>query len=399
MQMFHNYHHSKVYKMLHSDFGKFDFSIWLHVFARSLIVVFIPIFLLQMGFSLREVLIYYLIYHICDVPLNFVAKLMVEWRGARQVIMMGVFCLIGYFIVLFNLSSGAWGFLVLMAFLSALYDSFFFVAHIYFFMECSHKQKDFAKKTSVLYIVQRIAGIMAPFLGAVVLLLTNQKVLIIVAVVMLMLSLVPLYQIRDIKDKPTKINKRFFTSWKMVRDYISLGFFGIHAAMEWVIWPMFIYLIFKTVESVAVLPIIVSLTSIVFIYFSSKIHKKDRLKMIALGSVLIGITWTLRIFVPNNIFYYVTVFLMGLFSVLITLPLDSNIFERGESSNPLAASTYRNAFSMFFRIFVFLILILLTEVFNFGFVMAAISMFVLMFLSIIIRKNVDVMPIEQKIGV
>ena len=69
---------------------------------------------------------------------------------------------------------------------------------------------------------------------------------------------------------------------------------------------------------------------------------------------------------------------MGLFSVLVSLPLDSNLFEKGEKKDALSASTYRNTFSMFPRIFFFGILFLLLSVFKVGFIAAAISMFIIM---------------------
>ncbi len=164
------------------------------------------------------------------------------------------------------------------------------------------------------------------------------------------------------------------------------------------IWPLFIYAIFGSIKSVAAIPVIVALTTIVFTYFTGKIQKANRNILLSVGSILIAITWVLRIVLENDIFYYVSVVFVGLFTILVSLPLDSNIFEQGERKNALAASTYRNTFSMFPRIFFYGLLFVLLEVFKVSFVAAAISMFIIaVFNSLFIlnrkREKVPVKPI------
>jgi len=76
---------------------------------------------------------------------------------------------------------------------------------------------------------------------------------------------------------------------------------------------------------------------------------------------------------------------MAFFTILVTLPLDSEMFEKGEKKDALDTSMFRNAISMFSRGLLFIVLFVIVEIFEFSFVSAAISMFVLMALNILLR--------------
>lgn len=395
MQLFHNYHHHKLYKMLHSDFGMFDFSIWIHVFARSLVAIFIPIFLLQMGFLIEEVLLYYIILHLTNIPLNFWAGWLTRKIGARKVIIIGVVFLILFFGTLYNLTMGNWWLLALMAVFASLYDAHYWVAHIFFFMKCSKKDDNVTTDASALSIVKQFAGILAPFFGALVLIFFTQKVLLGLSILILCLSFWPLFKIKDIDDKPKgkgKTIKEFFNNWETSKEYLFLALYSIHSSVESILWPIFIFMLFESLESVAALPIIISLSTIVFTYLTSHIDKKNRNTMIALGAVLISITWIFRMYTDSTIFYYFSVFLVAFFTILITLPLDSQMFENGEKKDALDTSMYRNVISMSSRVPLFIVLFVMVKVFEVGFIAAAISMFVLMLVNLLFRvKGVAVL--------
>ena len=113
----------------------------------------------------------------------------------------------------------------------------------------------------------------------------------------------------------------------------------------------------------------------------------------ALGAFLISITWILRLVIDNNIFYYASIFLIGLFVVLVSLPLESNMYEKGEKKDALDTATYQNFFSMFPRIFFYGTLYLLLEIFQVSFIAAIIGMLMIMAINyIFITKKFDKKP-------
>jgi len=359
-----------------------------------MISIFIPILLLRFDYSITELMIYYLIFNIFDFPLNFFARWTIRKFGAKKTIILGILALIAYFACLYNLGPNNWSLLIVMALCAALYDTWYWGAHIYYFMKCSKHDKNVAGDTSLFYIVKRIAGMLAPIIGAAILIFTGQHILIIISVIVLALSLWPLFKIKDTKDRPKEGKvmsmREFFKGGSGLREYILQGLCSFHYVAEGIIWPIFIYTLFGSIESVAIIPVIVSLTVIIFTYFTGKIKKANRNKAMILGGILITITWILRLVLANNIFYYISVFLIGMFAILVSLPLDCNIFEKGEKRDALAASIYRNTFSMFPRIIFYGALVILLEVFKVSFITAAVSMFVFVainFLFIVRKKS------------
>jgi len=392
MRLFHHYHKHRLRHIIHKDFWLYELSVWLQVFARSLIGVFIPILLLKAGFSVVEVLAYFLIFNIINVPLNFLARHLIIKFGARVTLILGQIASIFYFIILYNLDARIWGLLIFLAVFAALYDTMYWVAHYYFFLNSIKKDKNVSKDTSIMHIVREVAGLLAPAIGAVVLIVSGQKTLIAISIAVLFLAIWPLYKLKHIKDKPVlkeiKPFKEYFLKTSSKRDYFSRAMFEIHSAAEDRIWPLFIFSLFGSLESVAWLPVIVSGTTILFTYMAGKANTKKRRTMIILGSMFMALTWLVRLYCGNEIFFYISVFLVGLFSLIISVPLESSLYEEGEKDT-LNAATYLNVSAMFPRIFFYLALIFVVQVYEVSFVIATLVMFLMVGVNVFNVKNIN----------
>lgn len=387
MRLYQKFHYDELYRFFRTDFWQFELSAWLHVFGQSLISVFIPIILLKTGYSLNEVILFYLIFNIFNLPLNFFAHFFTYRFGAKKATALGTIAYIIFFILFYSLTPGNWPLLIFMAFFVSLYDALYWVSHIYFFVKCSPHKNNIQRDNSLLYIAKKFAGVLAPLFGALIIIFTTEHILILCSIIILILSLWPLFQIRDIDDRPKHPPvsfRAFFSSWRDLKEYLITAFNSFHVVAEGMIWPIYIYTIFESVQSVAAIPIIVSLTTMIFTYFSGHVKKSNRETMIVTGAALIALTWITRLLFSNAIFYFITIFLIGLFTILISLPLESTIFEKAEKKDILTASTYRNLFAMAPRILFYGVLYLIINVFPVSFIAAAAGMFIIIFLSLIV---------------
>ncbi len=392
MQLTNFYHRHNLHRLAgHSNFRIFELAIWLHTLAQSLVWIFIPIILLNIGYSVRDILIYYLILNVIDVPLNFFVAYLMRKIGARKVLILGNVAVIGFFAVLNILTAGNWPLLLVLALLAAIYDTFFWISHIYIFTEINRdKGLDLGKTTGAMEAVRKLANIVGPVAGAVLLVVFGKSSLLISSIIIHILSIFVLFKMRHVNDMPHEPPlslRNFFAGSKERREFFSLGLWGVHSEVDSVFWPLFIFVVFGSIGSVAAVPVIVALTTAVFSYVAGRLTKKYSFKMIAIGSLLIASTWVLRLIFENSTLYFITVFLIGFLSLLVIIPIDRGIVESGLKKGALASATYRNAVGMFSRAILYAVLLLLLEVFKVSFGLAALSVFAIFLVTLVLSYS------------
>jgi len=402
MKVSHHYHHSRFYSLIHSDFWNFEFSIWLHTLGRSLIAIFIPVLMLEFGYSLSLVIVYFIIFNLVDIPLNFLARRFTISLGARAVIILATSATIVYFALFGQLAEGGLFILITLAVLDAIYDSFYWVSHMYLFFESTKTPEEAGKNTGIINGVRSFAGMLGPGIGALFLLVGGRGMLLGVTILFLGLSILPLLQLHHIKNKPvvSKVSFReFFNSLREKKDYSEMFLNSGVWSVENILWPLFLFTVFGTLNSIVLVAVLISVGQIIFSYFTGLVSRSSGDKFIILGSVLTIATWILRLNYPNEVFYYASILLTGFFGIMIGVPIDSNMAERAHTRNSLDAATYRNVSTMIPPFILFVILALLTNIFKISFVWAIFSLLILvvanrMFL-IKIRRESDLALIKH----
>ena len=368
------------------DFWLFELSTWLHVVAITIIAIFIPILLLERGFDVQTVLLFYVLFHTINVPLNFLAGAMVSSIGARSTIIIAIFCQLLFLISYGFLEPGSLGMLILVATAAAAYDALYFSASMFLFMDSTQDKNNSGTNTGIFYAVVRSAAIIGPLIGSGILLLSgSQAALIGVVIAFFVLSLIPLFcttkentNTHRILPLRSYIKSKFF--WG---NHLSLGLYKIHETVGQVLWPIFIFLYFGSLESVAFLAILVPVVALSCSYFSGLINLRHRYRAIALGAAAVALIWLGRILFENDTWYYASVVLVGLFGLLMQVPIDANIFRAGKETNELTASVVRNAFSMGTKALIFLLLWLTSISYQFGFLFAFVALVLLTSLNVL----------------
>lgn len=350
-----------------ADFWLFESSIWLHSFASSLISIFIPILLLTTGFSLQDVILFYILFHAFNIPANYLGRWMVAKYGARLPIIIGTISTIIFFVLYSSVTT--WSHLLYMAFFYALYDGLYYTASLYLFMGSTKDPENSGENTGILHLVTRSALLLGPIVGSILVVASggNRAVVVTVVVLFFLFSLIPLFLLKELETKAQRIYlpfKTFFNNKREIKNHVSFGLYKIHEALEWVIYPVFIYLTFSELSSVAVLAILVPVVGIVFSYAVSHIKRSQREKVIMIGAALLATVWFARFFIDSQTLHYATVVMTGLFALFILVPLDSNMFLRGTERGALSASMYRNIASMSAKLLLYIFLYVV--VFSFG---------------------------------
>ena len=376
------------------NFWLFESSVWFHMLGNSMIAIFIPILMLQQGFEIKAILFFYLLFHLINTPTNFAAGYLVSWIGARKTIMIATLCQIGFFILYASISPDVFIAVVLLGALAAFYDALYYTASLYLFMKSTVNVENSGKNTGILYAIIRSAALVGPLVGSAILLLGGGQGWVIVCVIIsFIISLVPLFYTSLEQGERGQMEPLgdFITSRDVLSNHVSLGLFKIHESIANVIWPVFIFIYFSSLESVAFLAVLVPVVGLVASFLSGRISKQWRAHAIAVGAFLVALVWLGRIGIESSTWYYLSVVLAGLLMILMQVPIDANIFRTGNQSNPLMASVVKNMFSMGTKTILFAVLYFAfagSEHFTSIFVIAILALVLLLVQSVghIIRR-------------
>ncbi len=345
------------------NFWMIELSSSLNFIASSITSIFIPIIMLNIGFNLKDVILYYIIFHFFDIIFNLFSKRILENKGERFSYILGTLFAIGFFVSYIFLNDRNWLILSLMAIFAALYDSIYYIAFYYGVMSSTKEISKSKENNIIINIISTLAWFIGPLIGALIILFTeNKNILLSTTILFFIFSLIPLKKYKSnkklIKDK---LNfKKYFKDIRNRKNFTSWGLYKISETADSILFPVFIYLIFKELDSVAYISIIAIFTSLVFTFISGNISQEKREKVIILGSISLIFIWMGRLLIDNEIYLYSSVALIGIFSLFIRMPIDTNIFKHGKEINELHTAFYKNFISMGSKmIFYILIFILL----------------------------------------
>ena len=366
------------------DFWLFESSIWLHMFASALISIFIPILMLTTGFSVQEVILFYILYHVFDIPASYLGRYLTLKHGAKLTIILATVCTIIFYILYSQIST--WTDLFLMAIFYALYDGLYYIASMYIFTGSTKDPENTGENTGILYLVVRSAFLLGPILGSTLVVASGGNKLVIVSVVVtiFIMSIIPLLFLKEIETKPEKKPlsfKEFFNNKREIKNHLSHALFKVHEGVEYIIFPMFIFLSFEELSSVAVLAVLVPVVSLIFSYSAGHIKRSNREKIIMIGAGLLALVWVIRLFTDSQVLLYGTAVAVGLFGLFVSVPLDSNMFLRGSERGALSASLYRNIISMGAKAILFTVLYFCITVFEIPFIIAASALIALVLVN------------------
>lgn len=384
-----------IYNSRSKNFWALEFSYGLHFVALSVSAIFIPIIMLNLGFTLQDVVLYYVIFHFLNVVFHHPAKKFLQSQGLKRSLITGTVFAAAFFTSYLFLDDQNWTVLLLMAFIAAIYDSFYYIAYFYGFMNSTEKLENNAENNTILNIIASLSLFIGPLIGASIILISeNKNYLLAVTIGIFTLSLLPLLKYKRTKKTISKESlsiRKFFSDPRNKKNYTTLAFYKISEAAESVLWPIFIFMIFKNIESVAYLSIVVIITSLLFTYVSGNIEKKNREKVIIYGALGLIFIWAGRMFFEHEIYLYASSILTGIFALFVRMPLDGNIFRHGEETDILTTAVLRNMISMGIK-FVFYALVFAMLYFTHlqdSFILIILSLLVIIATNILYLRNLS----------
>lgn len=202
-------------QMGHSQLTDLYLSVGIRTTAVSLVGVFIPIYLHQLGYSIADVVVYYTVFAFFRVLINLVTAQYIGWVGPKHAIIASNILAICHMAMLFSLPSIGWP-IAVIAMLHTTANSLFFTSYHTDFSKIK-TNKDGGKEIGHMMVISKIGRVIGPAVGGLLAGFSDIRVSIAVAAGLLMSSLIPLFFTKE----PVKTHQKI--SYKGLLPKVAAG--------------------------------------------------------------------------------------------------------------------------------------------------------------------------------
>ena len=302
---------------------KFELYVFLSTFSRNLIEVFIPVILYKFGYELKEVILYFLISNVFSLILSYPLVLFSKKFNNKILTFIGIVAFVSLQILLANIRYSIY-YIVIIAFLYALYRRGYWISRRYYNLNVMTKEK-IGTTFSIISIVNNLGGILASYAGAIMLDYLNVITVTIISIIIFLLSIVPLTYM-NFKHEKDEVKLEVFKTIKEI-PLRNLYLFGSYELLNVVkcLFSLYIFIYVKnTYSTVGLFNLITNLSVLGFSYiYGKKIDEKQNL--LKLSIVLVVITY---LFKANTTYIALAIvsFLEGIFTKMHEISISKEFY-------------------------------------------------------------------------
>lgn len=305
--------------------------------SLSLTNLFVPLYMLKLGYSLADIVMTILFYFVFRAILfDYFAGWMVTKIGAKHTILCSYLLLIvstSQFLTLAQMNWPLW----LLGGLWGGASSLFAIPFHVDFSKIKHRSHG-GKELGYVSIMEKLGGILGPMIGGVVATLFGGKYIFLVAMALLVLGGIPLLRTSEPfkSHHPLRLHELHFSRIK--RDIFAFMAYGIELTMCGSVWPIYLGLVILTTSAgYAKLGILVSVSviaSMVSAYAIGKLtDKKHGHKLLRFGAATNAAVYIFRPFATA----YPAALAINIVNegatIAYKIPFTKGMYDRGDEFN------------------------------------------------------------------
>lgn len=302
---------------------KFEIFVFLSTFSRNLIEVFIPIILYKFGFTLKEVIFYFMMSHIFSFILAFPFIWISKKYNNKILTFIGIIAFVILQILLNHITFGI-SYLLLIALLFAIYRRGYWISRRYYNMKVIKKEK-VASTFSIISIINHLGVLISSYVGSLLLDFLDINTVTYISIALFLLSLIPLFKM-DFKhiECSTKLNIKETLKQVSFRNMYLFGTYELINVVKF-LFTLYLFIYVKdTYSTVGLFNLITNISVLVFTYsYGKKIDgKKNFLKASIILTVL---TYILK---ANTTYIMLVIasFLEGLFIRMYEISISKEFY-------------------------------------------------------------------------
>lgn len=205
--------------------------------AQSLVGLFIPIYLYQIGYSVAEVLLFLVMsFGLRALCVPLVARLVARY-GPKHAMLHSQLVQILALLVLVTLPGQNWP-LVLPAFLYGLAGGLYFLAYHVDFSKIMHHEHG-GKELGIMQNLQRVATILGPLIGGLIAYFFGAEYTLLAGMVLFAVAAAPLFLSAEPMRTHQQIRFNGLLQKQYLPDYASFFAYNGQAVFALAIWPLF----------------------------------------------------------------------------------------------------------------------------------------------------------------
>ena len=264
--------------------------------AISTISLFIPLILLELGRSLVEVLIYQLFFPLFAYIVFLISGKFISSIGVKHTMMISIPFFIIHYLLIYTIDIISWPIIILSLSAGLASGLFWFAFHIEFSKFTNAKKR--GSQIGLLNSITMGISIIGPILGAAIIALFSSKLLLIINIILISLSIIPLFFSKDSKiTLHIKAKDILYTT--TIRQRISFIAEGVRAYSAVIFWPIFLFILsFGYLVVGSVYTIVRIINTITSMLVGKYLDSHDSKKVLKSGTIIDAISLGLRAFIP-----------------------------------------------------------------------------------------------------
>ena len=343
-------------------------------FASSLVIIFIPVYLLTLGYSLIDVMKFLMVHHMMILVSSFFVVFVSNKIGLIRILWLRFGFLFLYLFFLYSLHIQSNISIYIISIIGGIEAAFYWIPLNILFTRFAER-KTMAKQVSNLFVLPGVAGIPGPFIGGVIAAFLGFPALFIFV---FLVNIFALWFLRGLNGERTSFQfsiHKFKEIYTRNKTYFLSEFFdNIAEETILIIFPIASYLILLSVIDVGLIGTLISLGMMVFTLVIGRFADRyDKKKMMRIGTALLVGTLIFGFFTQSSIGLYIVSVLLGFSLRFFLVPYSALLFTNAKKDDAQFL-VLREISVVAGRVFVFIFAILFASILEITFLITALML-------------------------
>ncbi len=349
--------------------------------ALSIVSIYIPVYLFTLGYSLSHVIIFYIIFH--SVGLLFtliVISPLVEKFGLIRTLKLYYPVEILFYILVYFANTGfvsIW----LIASIGGIATFTYYVPLNILLIKHADENK-MGSDMATFFALPKIFKLVGPLIGAILVPTVGFWSVFLLAMIGLIISFIPLIKIKrsSVKTAP-KLHEAWRGILKRKKLFILEAFDNIIEESEW-FWGIYIFLTIGSLSAPGIASSLFALGGILFMLVIGKKANNKAKKLIIIASIAIILVSISKVFIISPILMYSITVVASFVMTLFLVPYFSVIYRAVKNDYEEEFIILREIPTVFGRLIVFGVILVLVNNPNYVFILPAIVGFILLIIFV-----------------